>query len=461
MLTHACVFIRELSVQALPPHHDIGCWGAALTGIAIARTVGLVPEHHRVVLGSLCKTSLEVKWGRVVNPLASESGELAEEPASCVPDAADAQGRISLAVTGEAFEALLQSGELEQLMSCKGCGASAMVHCVCARIRVFGRFTPQQKIQVVRHFAGAGLTVGMCGDGGNDSGALRAAHAGLSLGGSAEASVAAPFSTDAHSLAALVLLLREGRASLCTSFAAYRFLVVRGIVWTQAKNIMLIMAGLYLAPLVYLYIDLVATSLLVWAITQARPAKTLAPRRPESSLLGPQNVVSSSLSVLLYIVVLLMALALLFSMPWYRPYALEGPIYKWQARSDSFESPLFFIWSAWFSIDLALVLSKGHVHRKPLLHNWALLIIAAALALPVLILLILDETDFNCAFKVNCDKATYLELKSSWVGARSSLRLSFSVSPSRLNTHQHMHTIHRLRSLGIVSHGMTARVILR
>jgi len=60
----------------------------------------------------------------------------------------------------------------------------------------------------------------------------------------------------------------SGRASLCTSFAAYRFLVVRGIVWTQAKNIMLIMSGLYLAPMVYLYIDLVATSLLVWAITQ-------------------------------------------------------------------------------------------------------------------------------------------------------------------------------------------------
>ena len=153
-------------------------------------------------------------------------------------------------------------------MLCQGCGAASPVNCTCARIRVFGRMTPQQKIQVVRRYAGVAMTVGMCGDGGNDSGALRAAHAGLSLGGSAEASVAAPFSTDAHSLGALVLLMREGRASLCTSFAAYRFLVVRGIVWTQAKNVMLLMSGLYLAPLAYLFIDLLSVSILVWAITQ-------------------------------------------------------------------------------------------------------------------------------------------------------------------------------------------------
>ena len=49
-------------------------------------------------------------------------------------------------------------------------------------------------------------------------------------------------------------------------------------------------------------------------------------------------------------------------------------IYIWQARSDSFESPLFFIWSAWFTIDLALVCSKGHTHRQSLLSNRALLL---------------------------------------------------------------------------------------
>ena len=60
------------------------------------------------------------------------------------------------------------------------------------------------QVLVVRAYAASGCIVGMCGDGGNDSGALRAAHAGLALSARAEASAAAPFSTDSTSLFALV-----------------------------------------------------------------------------------------------------------------------------------------------------------------------------------------------------------------------------------------------------------------
>eukprot|EP00961_Rhodomonas_salina_P017781 239182-Rhodomonas_salina.1 len=77
----------------------------------------------------------------------------------------------------------------DTIFSRQGCGACSLVRCTCARLRVFGRMTPKQKVQVVRHFANAGLTVGMCGDGGNDSGALRAAHAGLALSGRAGSSL--------------------------------------------------------------------------------------------------------------------------------------------------------------------------------------------------------------------------------------------------------------------------------
>lgn len=57
----------------------------------------------------------------------------------------------------------------------------------------------------------------MCGDGANDCGALKAADIGISLS-DAEASIAAPFTSKVQNISCVVKLLREGRASLVTSF---------------------------------------------------------------------------------------------------------------------------------------------------------------------------------------------------------------------------------------------------
>lgn len=46
---------------------------------------------------------------------------------------------------------------------------------------IFGRFGPDQKTQLICAIQDAGYVVGMCGDGANDCGALKAAHVGISL----------------------------------------------------------------------------------------------------------------------------------------------------------------------------------------------------------------------------------------------------------------------------------------
>jgi cation-transporting ATPase 13A3/4/5 len=65
--------------------------------------------------------------------------------------------------------------------------------------------------------------VGMCGDGANDCIALKAADSGISLS-EAEASIAAPFTSKVQDISCVVTLLREGRASLTTTFQAFKFI---------------------------------------------------------------------------------------------------------------------------------------------------------------------------------------------------------------------------------------------
>ena len=59
--------------------------------------------------------------------------------------------------------------------------------------------------------------IGMCGDGANDCGALKAADAGISLS-DAEASIAAPFTSKIANISCVVNLIREGKSSLVTAF---------------------------------------------------------------------------------------------------------------------------------------------------------------------------------------------------------------------------------------------------
>lgn len=71
-----------------------------------------------------------------------------------------------------------------------------------------------------------------------DCGALRAAHAGIALS-DAEASIVSPFTGKSKSVRNVVDLLLEGRATLHTSFAMYKFLIGNGLVLSLTKQVIL------------------------------------------------------------------------------------------------------------------------------------------------------------------------------------------------------------------------------
>ncbi len=61
------------------------------------------------------------------------------------------------------------------------------------------------------------VKIGMCGDGANDSIALKCADIGISLSQS-QASVAAPFTSMVRNISCIPRLVKEGRAAKTTSF---------------------------------------------------------------------------------------------------------------------------------------------------------------------------------------------------------------------------------------------------
>ncbi|TPP55946.1 Cation-transporting ATPase [Fasciola gigantica] len=119
---------------------------------------------------------------------------------------------------------------------------------------VFARFSPDQKAQLIEALQSVGYFVAMCGDGANDCGALKAAHAGVSLS-EAEASVASPFTTKQQNISCIPTLIREGRCALVTSFGILKFMIGYSLVQFFSVVLMYYI-GSKVSNGEFLYIDL-------------------------------------------------------------------------------------------------------------------------------------------------------------------------------------------------------------
>lgn len=123
-----------------------------------------------------------------------------------------------LAVTGAAINKILED-EFDE----------ASIGALVRHTVIFARIKPMQKTWIVEQLMDQGHIVGMCGDGTNDCGALKAAHVGLALS-SAEASIVAPFTSKAKDIMDVPLLLREGRCALTTSFLGFKFMMLYPVI---------------------------------------------------------------------------------------------------------------------------------------------------------------------------------------------------------------------------------------
>ncbi|CAI2734752.1 unnamed protein product [Schistosoma spindalis] len=233
---------------------------------------------------------------------------------------------------------------------------------------VFARFSPEQKAQVVEALQSVGYFVSMCGDGANDCGALKVAHAGISLS-EAEASIASPFTSKKQNISCVPMLIREGRCALVTSFGMFKFMAGYSLI--QSFSIMLLfVVGSNFSQWQYLHCDfvIITTLGLTFGYTHAYPHLSAEP--PTMRLLSMVTMTSLFGQVIIDFVIQTAAFILIRLQSWYMP------LYSYSNISEyrTYESTSVFIVSTYQYIILAIAFSKGAPYRKSFLTNYAFLL---------------------------------------------------------------------------------------
>uniref|UniRef100_A0A8D3CKU1 P-type ATPase A domain-containing protein n=1 Tax=Scophthalmus maximus TaxID=52904 RepID=A0A8D3CKU1_SCOMX len=187
-----------------------------LTAISVARDCGMVRAHERVIIADAVPPkdfqSASITWHYTENPSVEIN---LEEGVSDKRQTLQEQS-YHFAMSGKAFAVITDH-------------FPHLIQKLVLRATVFARMAPDQKTQLVEILQSIDYTVGMCGDGANDCGALKRAHSGISLS-ELEASVASPFTSSTSNISCVPNLIREGRAALITSFCVFKFMALYSII---------------------------------------------------------------------------------------------------------------------------------------------------------------------------------------------------------------------------------------
>uniref|UniRef100_A0A2K6S0Y7 ATPase cation transporting 13A2 n=1 Tax=Saimiri boliviensis boliviensis TaxID=39432 RepID=A0A2K6S0Y7_SAIBB len=229
---------------------------------------------------------------------------------------------------------------------------------------VFARMAPEQKTELVCELQKLQYCVGMCGDGANDCGALKAADVGISLS-QAEASVVSPFTSSMASIECVPMVIREGRCSLDTSFSVFKYMALYSL--TQFISVLILYTiNTNLGDLQFLAIDLVITTTVAVLMSRTGPALALGRVRPPGALLSVPVLSSLLLQVALVAGVQLGGYFLTLAQPWFVPLNRTVPA---PDNLPNYENTVVFSLSSFQYLILAAAVSKGAPFRRPLYTN--------------------------------------------------------------------------------------------
>nr|XP_058160286.1 polyamine-transporting ATPase 13A2 isoform X1 [Dasypus novemcinctus] len=241
---------------------------------------------------------------------------------------------------------------------------------------VFARMAPEQKTELVCELQKLHYCVGMCGDGANDCGALKAADVGISLS-QAEASVVSPFTASMASIECVPMVIREGRCSLDTSLSVFKYMALYSL--TQFISVLILYTiNTNLGDVQFLAIDLAITTTVAVLMSRTGPAPGLGRARPSGALLSATVLSSLLLQVALVAGVQLGGYFLAVAQPWFVPLNRTVPA---PDNLPNYENTVIFSLSGFQYLILAAAVSKGAPFRRPLYTNVPFLVALALLGL--------------------------------------------------------------------------------
>ncbi|KAK4701843.1 hypothetical protein P7C70_g4386, partial [Phenoliferia sp. Uapishka_3] len=337
------------------------------TAISVGRECGMVTPSCRIFLPTFLKGSSStprsvIEWTDVEDDSRRLDPYSLKQPieSDAVSIGSGYSGEVreyQLAVSGDVFRWMMDFGALETLqrMLVKGV--------------IFARMSPDEKHELVERLQSLGYTVGFCGDGANDCGALKAADVGLSLS-EAEASVAAPFTSRQPDIRCFIEVIREGRAALVTSFSCFKFMALYSLIQFTTVTLLYYIAST-LGDFQFLYIDLFL--ILPIAVTMGRTEAfpRIHPKRPTANLISKKVLTSLIGQIVITSGVQIFTVFLVRSQEWYVPPVIDPD----ELDIVSYENTALFLISSFQYILVAAIFCVGPPYRKSLYSNrWLVLV---------------------------------------------------------------------------------------
>ncbi|XP_024908394.1 probable cation-transporting ATPase 13A3 isoform X2 [Cynoglossus semilaevis] len=349
-----------------------------LTAISVARGCGMVQANEKVIIADALPPKdfqpASITWCYTVNPaLINKDNQCVEinvEEVVCDQDHTVQEDRYHFALSGKAFDVITEHfPHLIQKLALRG--------------TVFARMAPDQKTQLVEVLQGIDYTVGMCGDGANDCGALKRAHSGISLS-ELEASVASPFTSTTSNITCVPNLIREGRAALITSFCVFKFMALYSII--QYLSVTLLYSILSnLGDFQFLFIDIAIILIIAFTMSLNPAWNELVWRRPPSSLISGPLLFSVLTQILTCLFFQVLSFLLVKQQSWYEIWTPQSDACNVTRTSFSshnvttphdhkniknYENTTLFYVSSFQYLAVAIVFSKGKPFRQPSYKNW-------------------------------------------------------------------------------------------